>query len=294
MLSKKSSSILILVFVMTIWGSIYVVTKVALYDIPLFTFSFLRYFLAAIVLGSVWLLKKDRKLPSKKSWKYVVGMGLFGMTLYFSFFSYSMKMTTATAGAIIHAFTTMMVAIFAALFLKEKLHRFEEIGLFIATIGVLLVTYFTKTAEADAQNSFIGNLTMLVAIACWAAYTVISKKIEKEDALGVTFFSMLIGSLFLLPFAIYEYPSFAIREVSTLSWSMVIYSGIVSCALCNFLYHYSLRQLTASQVGAFLTLDPLIGILFAVIFLKEEITMIQLIGGAFIFLGLYFCIKEKK
>ena len=279
---------------MIIWGSIYVVTKVALYDIPLFTFSFLRYFLAAIVLGTVWLLKKDRKLPYKKSWKYVIGMGFFGMTLYFSFFSYSMKMTTATAGAIIHAFTTMMVAFFAAVFLKDKLHRVEKIGLWIATIGVLLVTYFTKTATEDAQNALIGNITMLIAIACWAAYTVISKKIEKEDALAVTFFSMLIGSLFLLPFAIYEFPSFSIQDVSLLSWSMVIYSGIISCALCNFLYHYSLRQLSASQVGAFLTLDPLIGILFAVIFLKEEISIVQLIGGAFIFFGLYFCMKEKK
>ncbi len=294
MISKKQTSILLLFFVMTIWGSIYVVTKVALYDIPLFTFSFLRYSLATIVLGTVWMLKKDRKLPSKKAWKYIIGMGFFGMTLYFSFFSYSMKMTTATAGAIIHAFTTMMVAVFAAILLKEKLFKNEKIGLIIATVGVLLVTYFTKTEESEAQNAIIGNITMLIAIACWAAYTVISKKIEKEDALGVTFFSMLIGSILLLPLAIYEWPTFQISNVSNLSWIMVLYSGIISCALCNFLYHQSLRELSASQVGAFLTLDPLIGIIFAVIFLKEQLFLIQVGGGILIFIGLYFCMRDKK
>ncbi len=293
-MANKTSSVIALIFVMIVWGSIYVVTKVALYDIPLFTFSFLRYFLAAIVLGTVWFFKKDRKLPSKQSWIYIAGMGLFGMTLYFSFFSYSMKMTTATAGAIIHSFTTMMVAIFAAFFLKEKLNKNEKIGLLIATVGVILVTYFTKVEESDAKNALLGNIAMLIAIACWAAYTVVSKKLQKEDALSVTFFSMLIGSLFLLPFAIYELPSFQIQEVSTLSWTMVLYSGIISCALCNFLYHQSLRKLSASQVGAFLTLDPLIGIIFAVIFLHEQIVFVQIAGGLLIFFGLYFCMKKVK
>jgi drug/metabolite transporter (DMT)-like permease len=63
--------------------------------------------------------------------------------------------------------------------------------------------------------------------------------------------------------------------------------GILGSGLAYIAYYDALQVLPASQLGVFLNIEPLVTTLLAASFLGEPITLIVLVGGAIIVLGIY-------
>jgi drug/metabolite transporter (DMT)-like permease len=218
-------------------------------------------------------------------------MGITGVTLFYIFFNLALLYTPASLGAMIQGFIPVCIALLAAIFLKEKLSGLQVAGILLSVAGVAVIG-FLADAGKDAATSMKGNIYMLLSVIVWAVYTIISKKVTHIDSLIITSWSSFIGTLFLVPVAVWENRHTGFPAISVNGWLSILYLGAVASAACYFLYNKSLETLTASEVGNFINLDPVIGLIFALLTLPEHINTLQVAGGVLVLLGIYLSSKR--
>lgn len=290
-MSKRVLSIISLVFVMFVWGSSFTVTKIAVRELPPIFFAFLRFAVAALLMiVLVWINRK--KIEFRAPVKSVVYMGLSGITFFYIFFNYSLQYTSASTGAMLEGFIPVNVAIFAALFLGEKPDTRQVTGIVISVAGVLLVGLMAS-ADIHSSNPLLGNGLMIVCIVLWSIYTIISKQTADINPLVITTYISVVGTIALLPFVWIELAGKPLPAPSASAWAAVIYLGSIASALCYYLYNKAFEQLSATQVGSFLNLDPVIGALLAVIFLKESVSPWQIAGSLLVLFGVWLSAGSK-
>jgi len=296
MKNKQTPAILWLLFIMLVWGSTYAVTKSVVNILPPGCFAFVRFMIALLCLLPVYL--SDRKAIAAQQFKkadywWLFLMGITGISGYYVFFNYSLMWTSASSGALIQGFIPICIALAGVVFLREHLSRLQIAGICLSFIGVILVGLIAAEDKGE-KSSLIGNLFMVIAVLCWSAYTLISRKLNHLKPIIITFWSGCAGTALLLPLAIYEFSQLSEPlHIGLKGAFALIYLGAISSAFCYLMYNKALEQLPAAMVGNFLNLDILIGVLIAVLFLHEEISVIQLIGGIFILSGLVLSSRKK-
>jgi drug/metabolite transporter (DMT)-like permease len=285
-----------LTFVMLTWASTFAVTKGVIATVPPFYFAFLRFIVASAVLIVFYTIRRKKNaIPSQTPLPYgiLTLMGLSGVTLYCIFFNLSLIYTSASAGALIQGFGPVIIAIMAAVFLKERLTLKETSGIALSVIGVVMVGFIAEVHN-DAINSFLGNWLMIGAITVWGAYTILSKKIAEMDALEVTCISTVIGTALLFPAVVYELWNKPLPVITSGGWWAIIYLGVIPSAFSFFLYNKAMDDLTASEIGVFTNIDPVLGAILAVICLNEDIDVWQIAGTVLVLAGIWLSTYKPK
>jgi len=83
-----------------------------------------------------------------------------------------------------------------------------------------------------------------------------------------------------------------IPNLSLNGWIGVIFLGVFCSGLAYIAWYDALQALPASQVGAFLYLEPLVAVVVAAAILAEPITWVSLVGGTIILLGVYLVNRD--
>lgn len=294
MTSRRSTALISLILVMMVWGSTFVVTKTAVAEIPPLTLSVLRFLIAAIVLAPIaavrgGLAALPRPLPAGP----LLLMGLTGIALFHIGFNYALAFGSAAQGALIFALVPAAVAVAAVLGLKERLSRRRMAGIALSVCGVALIVV-TGHADSASPNPLLGAICMLAAVAAWAFYTVGAKRLADADQIVVIAMVSAIGAVIQLPLAAFELMQTPWTLPSLQAWLGVLFLGVAASALAFVVYGWVLRQLDASLVGVFINLDPVIGVLTAVLFLGETLGIGQAAGGLIALAGMWLASAEEK
>jgi drug/metabolite transporter (DMT)-like permease len=102
----------------------------------------------------------------------------------------------------------------------------------------------------------------------------------------------MLGGLFLVPFSVGEHSISKITTMSLNAWLAILYLA-VSCSLIGyFIYFYVIKHVGAAVTSTFLFGEPIITVLFATLFVGEQLNLFIIGGGALIFLGVYQIIKK--
>src|SRR5512145_800090 len=122
----------------SIWGGMYVVSKVVLEIIPPFSLVALRLLLGALTLATI-LWTRGFPRVSRRQFLQVLGVGLVGYGISLSLQFLGTKMSTAANGSLVTSATPAFVLIFAWLLLKEQITGRRLVALLLATLGVVAV-----------------------------------------------------------------------------------------------------------------------------------------------------------
>jgi drug/metabolite transporter (DMT)-like permease len=133
---------------------------------------------------------------------------------------------------------------------------------------------------------------MLAGIVAWAYYTVIAKRLAEADQVVVIAWVSVIGIAMLLPFAAGELLQSPTPEPTAKAWLGALFLGAVASAVAYVVYNWVLRELDASLVGAYFTLDPIVGVATAVLFLGEVVRGGQVVGGVIALLGMWLAASK--
>jgi drug/metabolite transporter (DMT)-like permease len=128
---------------------------------------------------------------------------------------------------------------------------------------------------------------MLAGVVAWAHYTVIAKRLAKADQVVVIAWVSILGTAMLLPLAAIELLQRPVPQPTVEGWLGTLYLGAVASAIAYVVYSWVLRELDASLVGAYFTLDPIVGVATAVVFLGEVLRRGQVVGGVIALLGMW-------
>ncbi len=288
-MNKNTRGIILIVFVMFIWGSSFTVTKLVVTAAPPLVAAAIRNIIACMALLPFYLLKR-KKVQQPLPYKKLVLMGLVGVTFYYLLFNTGMKYIAASTGALIEGLVPVAIAVPAALILKEQLSKRMIAGIFLSVTGVILVGFVGVAGRSE--NALLGSACIVGAVCLWSTYTLLSRSLKNVDTTIATTVSMFIGTLLSIPLALWEINKQGMPEIALNAWLGITYLGIFASAVAYFLYNKSLESLPAAFVGNFLNLIPVIGAVIAFVFLKDTFTWLQLAGGILVLAGIWLSSKK--
>lgn len=268
----------------SIWGGMYVVSKVILDVIPPFTLLSLRLILGVAALGTIILFQGKRNF-TRKNFRdsFLVGVVGYGISLGFQFVG--TKLSTASNGALVTSATPAFVLLFAPSLLGEKTTIRRVTALVISSLGVIAVI---DPRTTDLTSSlFLGNLSLLAAALTWALYSVLVRKISlSADLLTSSTVMLAAGIPSSLLFSLFEINSQGIGAITFSIFAGILFLGIISTALAMFLWNYAFASLPAALASLTFFAQPVVGTLLGWFFLKEIITPLFLTGGVMIGIGI--------
>ncbi len=278
------------IFAVIVWGGTFIATKIALAEISPATIVWLRFGMGVLILGVTVLIRKQFALPEKSEWLYFALLGFLGVTFHQWLQATGLITAKATTTAWIVATTPIFIAILGWLALKEKLTPIQIVGMVLAALGVLLiVSKGNLTALISGSEGTFGDFLILVSALNWAVYTILSRReLARHPAARMMFYVMLLGWLFANIWIFGFGPSFSeIPLLTSSGWSAILVLGIFGSGLAYIAWYDALQALPASQLGAFLNIEPLVTAVLASYMINEKITAISLIGGAIIIFGVW-------
>ncbi len=274
----------------SIWGGMYVVSKVVLEIIPPFSLVTLRLVLGAITLAIILLIKGFPKL-SRKQVLQILGVGFVGYGISLSLQFLGTKLSTAANGSLVTSATPAFVLLFAWMLLKEQITPRRLLALFLATLGVVAVID-PRSAQLNPKL-FLGNLFLIGAAITWALYSVLVRKVTQDT--DVLFFS-LIAFLGGLPVTVsasaWELSTIPVGSITLGVVGGILFLGIISTALAMVLWNTAFAYVDASLASLTFFAQPVVGTLLGWLFLHERITPLFLFGGALIGVGLVISSRE--
>ena len=294
-MNKKLLALLCGLGAASIWGGMYVVSKVVLEVIPPFALLTIRLALGILSLGAVILFRNARATqwvaPTRSQfWQsFLVGVMGYGISLGFQFTG--TKFSTASNGALITSATPAFVLLFTFFLLREKITGKQVIALVISTLGVLAVID-PRTAELS-PSLFLGNVLLFFAGFTWAWYSVLVRKTSGNIDLLTSSTVMLLGGLpTSLLLGLSEINSQGTGEITLEIVGGILFLGVISTAVAMFLWNYAFKELPATLASLTFFAQPLVGTLLGWLFLGEIITPLFMLGGVLIGVGIFISTRE--
>ncbi|MBI4084673.1 MAG: DMT family transporter [Candidatus Levybacteria bacterium] len=284
-LSKYKLAILALIFANIIWGAAFPIFKWSLENVPPYTFSFLRLFLASFLILPFTMHKltiKKQDIPD------ILLLSFFGITIPITAIFLGLLHAPSINGPIIVSSGPIFLIIFAMLFLKEHPKKKVIFGTFVSLLGVLFVI-LRPAFEKELDSSILGNVFFLATTLGSVYHTIMVKKLtERYTVMTLTFWYLFLGSLPLLPLVASEVQTTNfIQHLNTQGLIGIGFGIIFSSFIAHLMYNFGVKQIHASEVGIFAYVDPLIAILIAIPLLGEVLTPVFIIGTLLVFLGIF-------
>jgi len=274
-----------------IWGGMYVVSKVVLEVIPPFSLVTLRLVLGIFVLGFM-VVRQGGTGFTRRQTLQAIGVGYVGYGISLGFQFVGTRLSTASNSALVTSATPAFILLFAAWILHERITWRRLAALVISTLGVLAVV--DPSAARLSSDLFLGNLSLVAAALTWALYSVLVRKVTRDLALlPVTMVFFWGGLLVSLPAAGWELGHIPFGRINLWVVLGVLYLGIISTALAMYLWNKAFATLEAGVASLTFFAQPVVGAGLGALFLKEELSLLFLAGGALIGIGLWLSAREE-
>lgn len=269
------------------WGSAAVAAKTVLQRMPPFVLAEIRWLIALGIILPLLVRSRERPLLDRNA----ALLGMTGLALFYLFYSYGLRRTTAASATLIGGGTPVVVALLSATFLGERIGARRRIGIMVSLVGVAAIVF----AGDAIGGSRTGNLLMVCSSLSWAVYIVLGRRVlASARPIAVLAGTALFGMLFMLPPALAEIAQGQVHRLEPRDLVLVLYLAVGPSALAYLLWGFGLARTEASQAAVYGQLMPLIGVVSAAVFLGETIGPIQLAGGAAIVAGVWLSTSARR
>lgn len=273
------------------WGGTYVISKVMLASIPVFSLLLGRYAVAFLALWVICKLSKVEPVRGKDVLLVLPGavIGYFAsMALQF----WGTDLSGASMASLIAASSTLFVLIFAAILLKEKMTARKIFACLIGFCGVALVIGF----GAELGGSVGGCLVVVAHAVTWALMTVMFKKTtQKLSTLAVTTCALKIAVLCCIPVSIWEMVQHgSVFYHNSAAFASVLYMGLFATALGFYAWNKGMTMMDAGVGSLFLYFQPMVSALLGWGLLHEQLNWSFAVGGILLVLAVAVSIDPAE
>jgi drug/metabolite transporter (DMT)-like permease len=289
---------LVLLVANAIYGTSYVATRIVLQDVGPATLALARLALGAMVIVPLAFLRRApgrRRLSRADRWN-VFWMGVLGFAAAFGFANWGMARSTATNAALLITVEPISLILLSPVFLGERLVRRELVGAVFTLVGaVLVVLNGLPGLSVTFAPHWRGDILLVLSGLSYAAYSIFGRGVlARHAALPVTAWSIVWGLVAMLPFGALEWLD-GHRPVWTpvAIWG-TLYLALVVTALGYLVWNYALERVEAPRLALFVNVQPVVGALLGVWWLREPLTAFTVIGGLLVLLGLHLAMRAGR
>lgn len=248
----------------------------------------LRVSAAALVLVGIFLSRgKHSRLPARfKEWLVLAALAFLGITVNQLCFMNGLARTSVLHAGLIGGLGPVVILGLSVLTAVETFTVLKVSGMLISLGGVILLV--TQKAGSGAQPTLVGDAIVFGATAAFASYIVLEKRIVgRYDNLTLNAVIFGLGALLMLPFTVRSIVAVRWSDVPLRAWWGLGFMAFGGSVIAYVLYAFALSKLTASKVGAFSFLQPILVAVLAVLFANEHITVMESVGGVLVLVGMY-------
>jgi drug/metabolite transporter (DMT)-like permease len=239
-----------------------------------------RLLVGSLALGVV-LATRGWTTPTRRDWPGLVVIGVLWFGLYNVALNAGERRVDAGTAAMLVQLSPVLVAVLAAVFLKERATPMLGVGLLVAFAGVVLIA--TSTSHHGSRDP-VGVLLCLVSAAAYAISLIFQKPlVSRLSAIEVTWVACTVGAVACLPFVASLGHDLAAAPAADVAW--VVYLGVFPTAIAFSTYAFALSSMTAGNLSVTTYLVPPITVLMSAVFLSEAPPTMAYVGGALCLLG---------
>jgi drug/metabolite transporter (DMT)-like permease len=258
-----------------LWGVSFLFGKWALEELGPAHVTLLRFSLASAALLPYALLKGV--WPWWRDLPLFLLVGFLTVPATFLVQFWGLSLTGATVAALIVGCGPPIVALFASLFLGERLGKTGWSAVGASTLGVALAV-----AGPGVSNDWRGDALVLLSLLAVVGWVLLGKRLgDGYPAVPATAWILTFGTLTLAPVALL-WEGVPRLDLTLLGWASVLVLGLGCSAATYALWNWGVARVPASRAGVFLNLEPLVGALLGVVVLGEEWGPGTVVGGALI------------
>lgn len=242
-----------------------------------------------------WILSiwgpKERIEPKDRL--RLLACAIFGMVINMLMFFKGLSLSTPINSSVIITLSPIIVFILSAILIGEKITLKRSLGILIGFAGALLLVLYGQEIRQDAPNIPLGNSLFLINATSYAIYLVLAKPLTaKYHAITLMKWLFLIAIFINLPVTLGEFTEVQWNELPFEAiWKMAFV--VIGTTFMTYLLNiYALKVLRASTIGAFIYLQPIIAIAFALMAGADTLSPLKLAAAAMVFSGVYLVSRK--
>ena len=287
-MTKRVWAILAATLASTIYGINHTLAKGLMPDYILPKgFILLRVLGAAVLFWGISFFVKTEKID-RKDWPRIVLCTVCGMVINMVFFFEGLNLSTPINSSVIITLSPIVLFVLSAVFIREKITIQKSVGAFIGLLGALLLVFFTVSSSTNAPNIPLGNLFFIINVIAYSVYLIMVRPLtRKYSSITLMKWFFLFAVLINLPIGLQEFKavSWSGLPVNAL-WQMGFV--VVGTTFMTYLLNiYALKELSASTLGVFIYLQPVLGIAYAILVGADELDVIKILSMLLVFVGVY-------
>ena len=273
------------------FGSLPVIGKVVLAVIPAVALVGMRVGITALILFVVQLTRGRIRLKETGDYWRLAVLSLFGVTFNQLMFITGLSMTKAANASLLAVTIPIFALTIGSLIGVEKLRPIKFVGIIVAAAGVIFLID-PRVASFSSQTT-IGDMLIILNSLSYGLYVATSKSVvTRNGAFRSIMWIFIFASIICVPLGAISISSVDVSAVSTQIWMMVLYIAVAVTAVPYFLNAWALARVNPSTVAVFVYLQPLIGFIFAVIFLGETVDSKFIVAAGLVFIGVFVVTKK--
>ncbi|HSI70578.1 MAG TPA: DMT family transporter [Gillisia sp.] len=277
----------------TIYGINHTLAKGVMPDyIEPFGFILLRVLGAAILFWGISIFGPREKIATS-DWPRILGCTIFGMVINMLMFFKGLSLSTPINSSVIVTLSPILVLILAAILINERITIIKITGILLGLAGALTLVLFSTDTGVNAPNIPLGNIFFIINAASYGLYLILVKPLTaKYHPFTLMKWFFLLAVIINFPIA---WPEFSRVTWTTLPLEAIWKMGfvVVCTTFLTYLFNvYALKELSASTISAFIYLQPLIAIFYAISTGADSLTTIKVIAAILVFAGVYLVTRK--
>lgn len=279
-----------------VWGSTWIVIRDQLGVVPPSWSVTYRFLVAGVALIAFAAWKRERFALDARGWGFAVALGVTQFVLNFNFVYRAEQHITSGLVAVVFALLLVPNAVFARIFIGQKLGRQLMLGSGIAMAGVtLLFLHEMRTSASGSTAVLTGIALTLCGVLSASAANVMqatdtARRYPMTPMLGT---AMLIGASANALFALATNgpPVFELRAGYIFG---ILYLGLFASALAFTLYFGIIRVIGPAKAAYSSVIVPVIAMLLSTLFEGYRWSALAAAGAALAGFGLVTALTARR
>jgi len=284
---------LLLAITALFWGGNAIAGRLAVGEVSPMVLTCLRWVLVVCILFPLFGRRLVTEWPViRRSWLFVILMGVFGFTAFNALFYAAAHHTSAVNLTIFQGAIPVLVLLGTVLFFRAPILPLQILGMIVTVVGVIIVSVKADFEILRTLALNIGDVWMLIACLFYAGYTLGLR--HRPAVPGLVFFTALAIVAFLsaLPLLAIEIASGTVQWPTLKGWLVLAYVAFLPSLLAQLFFIRGVELIGPARAGLFVNLVPVFGALLAVLLLGEPFAFYHALGLILVLGGIW--LAERK
>ncbi|WP_299173367.1 EamA family transporter [uncultured Allomuricauda sp.] len=293
--SSKTTLIVLAFFaIYVIWGSTYLLNKIAVLELPPFMLASFRFTTAGILIFVLARIMGIKISITRKQLGNTIIAGFLFLSFGNGVVVWALKYVDTGFAALEISAQPLIILLLMWMLQGKKIQPMSIIGVIFGIVGIYLL--ISQKQIITKEGSILGMIMIFACMLSWGYGSLFVGKADLPSNYFVnTGYQMFTGGIIL---ALMSF-GFGEEWTSPLDWSgkvqlvmilLVIFGSILAFTSFNYL----LKSVSPEKVATSTYVNPIVALILGWYFLEEEITSQSIVAAVVLLTGVYFINTKKR